>query len=437
MTGKTISHAISNISTKYIDEAADYAAKKKSHKPVWIKISRAAACLAMLAAALTLVILPNVTGRINEILPENPDDNFLHPSGEIVPADIPEKFVAIRSLLAQETVSEMAAVVDHISIGPYTGLYEKVSSVESTVLSESIGNAVSGEDGWYYVLGHSDMQYLIRNDEETYSLWKFSSFNEENYPYSFVLEHVYQIVSSDQIHAITVSPAKMDNSAEGIAIQEKIGTIQITDREEIDEMYQILCSLTCYGSNHWDMIDTGAVDAPADAEPSAHQAVLLGRYLSVETDYGNEIDGLKYTAVSNMFYEFSGIAYNRLSKEQAERVKDILGIETTVDSFESQTDQGIAHSTDENRDPFLVEASGTNVSLEYITELQEKVSNAMLHGELPFVVTSAVYENPYRLHVVVTSNAESDLQKLQELDSAGGALEIQYDPATGNAVEKY
>lgn len=69
------------------------------------------------------------------------------------------------------------------------------------------------------------------------------------------------------------------------------------------------------------------------------------------------------------------------------------------------------------------------ITLEYITELQAKVSTAMSNGDLPFVSSSAVYENPYRLHVVVTSTAENDLSKLEAFDTIGGALEIEYDTA--------
>lgn len=74
------------------------------------------------------------------------------------------------------------------------------------------------------------------------------------------------------------------------------------------------------------------------------------------------------------------------------------------------------------------------ITLEYITELQAKVSAAMSNGDLPFVSSSAVYENPYRLHVVVSSNAENDLSKLEAFDTTGGALEIEYD-ATPISVE--
>lgn len=65
-----------------------------------------------------------------------------------------------------------------------------------------------------------------------------------------------------------------------------------------------------------------------------------------------------------------------------------------------------------------------------------KVSTAMSNGELPFVSSSAVYENPYRLHIIVTSNAETDLSKLKAFDTIGGALEIEYDANHISAVEE-
>ena len=76
----------------------------------------------------------------------------------------------------------------------------------------------------------------------------------------------------------------------------------------------------------------------------------------------------------------------------------------------------------------LLENTNTDVSLEYVTDLQTKVSGAMMNHEMPFVISSSVYENPYRLHVVVTSNAEEDLQRLRDLDTLGGVLEIEYAP---------
>lgn len=49
MKKKTISDAITNISTEYIEKAADYTAVKKACKPVWLKWVAMAACFAVVA----------------------------------------------------------------------------------------------------------------------------------------------------------------------------------------------------------------------------------------------------------------------------------------------------------------------------------------------------------------------------------------------------
>ena len=90
--------------------------------------------------------------------------------------------------------------------------------------------------------------------------------------------------------------------------------------------------------------------------------------------------------------------------------------------------------SDNGAGTILFENTNTDASLEYVTELQTKVSSALMNHEVPFVISSSVYENPYRLHVVVTSNAEEDLQKLQDLDTIGGVLEIEYSPANTNSL---
>lgn len=74
-----------------------------------------------------------------------------------------------------------------------------------------------------------------------------------------------------------------------------------------------------------------------------------------------------------------------------------------------------------------IETANVTITLKYITELQAKISTAMSNGDLPFVSSSAVYENPYRLYITVYSNLENDLEKLKAFDTIGGALEIVYD----------
>ena len=105
----------------------------------------------------------------------------------------------------------------------------------------------------------------------------------------------------------------MDNTDAGKAAQAAIGTNTITDKKDIETIYQILSSLTCLGENRWDLIDYGDAEAETDGQSSSSEAVWLGRSLTLTTGFGNEIDGLKYTAVSDMFYEYSGIAYEPLS----------------------------------------------------------------------------------------------------------------------------
>ena len=439
MKEKRLLKVLGEIDEKYIEEAAPVEKKRRTAGNMHLfRWGAAAACLCLVCVSAITISnifkskLPpgsGVTAIPMQDVGQTTDLNGEQTAGE------QESFAAISSLLTDggHGITEQALDLGKVSIGQYMGIYEKVQSVESAILSENKGKNISGTEEWYYVSGHTDMQYLIRNNNGEYSLWKFSCFDGGEYPYSDVLELVYQIDSADAISEIVVSPARMDNTDEGKAIQEKIGTHIITDREEISTIYDVLSSLTCYGRNHWEMIDNGSMDAPADAELSSHQAVWLGRYLLIVTDYGNEIDELKYSAVSNMFYEFSGIAYNRLTEEQATDICEIIGIVAEWEEDQSSSEMEVdGHHSQEALPDYADEPDeaerNTNASLEYVMELQNKVSNAMRNHELQFVISSAVYENPYRLHVVVTSDSEDDLQKLKDLDTTGGVLEIEYVP---------
>lgn len=66
-------------------------------------------------------------------------------------------------------------------------------------------------------------------------------------------------------------------------------------------------------------------------------------------------------------------------------------------------------------------------SYKYLTELQNKISKKMIDKEFTFVTKSAVMENNNNIKVTVTSNKESELNKIKALDTIGGAIEIQYD----------
>ena len=53
MNAKKFSDAMSELDTKYVDEALNY--KKKSRKPVWVKWGAMAACLCLIVAAIITV----------------------------------------------------------------------------------------------------------------------------------------------------------------------------------------------------------------------------------------------------------------------------------------------------------------------------------------------------------------------------------------------
>ena len=70
-------------------------------------------------------------------------------------------------------------------------------------------------------------------------------------------------------------------------------------------------------------------------------------------------------------------------------------------------------------------------TLAYLTELQEKITNAMVNKEIPFVVSSGVYEMTNNIVVVVTTNDETTLAKLYALDTIGGAIKVEYSTGAG------
>ena len=153
-------------------------------------------------------------------------------------------------------------------------------------------------------------------------MWEFACFDSSGYSYSDVMQSVYGIDSIDKIAEIRVRPSDADNTDYGKKLQEQTGEFTVKDRKDIDTVYRCLMSLECYGDDNWDMIEYRG----SDDEACSGDAVKLGRYITIVTDDGNEIDRLKYTAVSDMFYEYGGVTYSRLTDEQAENMRSILKI---------------------------------------------------------------------------------------------------------------
>lgn len=66
-------------------------------------------------------------------------------------------------------------------------------------------------------------------------------------------------------------------------------------------------------------------------------------------------------------------------------------------------------------------------SYNYLTELQNKISDKMRNKELSFVVSSEVAEDINKIRIVVTTNSEEDINRVRKLDTLGGAILIKYN----------
>ena len=426
MKKEELFEAIGKINSETIERNASF--RRDDHKVVnWKRWIVAVASLAVIVGA-GLFAYHQLGINDKSTYPDEGIEGIVSLPQEDLPEQ--EKMVDISSLLlAQGDMREEALRISQVRIGDYTAFYEGVDSVSDDVLAASRGKELEENRGWYKVSGHEELQYLIQESDGECTLWKFGSFLSEEYSYKDVLEMVYGITSAEDIRKVTVTAANMDNSDEGKRIQEEIGQYEIAGSLELHQLYDILFDLTCYGSNHWDMIDYG------DDDVGMTKSVQMGRYLAIELDNGIIIDSMKYTAVSGMFYEYGGVAYNRLSVQDKETVDRIFQIENCIDDSlgdlpESPAEdvpiENTASSQTEDvpvNENTYQEAHGYSEDIECI---QAAISQAMVDKELPFVISSSIYENPVRIVVTVNTTDEASISKVKAFDTVGGIIEIIY-----------
>lgn len=319
-----------------------------------------------------------------------------------------ESYVDVKEILASSegNITEEVLRIAEVKIGPYTARYREIPAAHAELLEDSLGGEVEGNEGWFRLSGHGDAGYLLSDADGECALWEFGYFISDEYPYRDVLELIYGVTSPDEIKSVSVKPSRVDNTDAGRKLQQEIGTREITDEADLEKLYHVLTGLTCYGHNHWDRIDYGANDA------GMLDAVRYGRMLTITLRNGIGMEALQYTAVSGMFYEYGGVAYNRLSEQDKKMVEDILGIERPFRSSELPVEETVYR-----------EAHGYS---EEVESIQAAISDAMMKKELPFVTSSAILENPVRIEVRVNTREEELLQKVRDLDTVGGIVEIVY-----------
>lgn len=119
MTRKTISDAITNISSEYIEKAADYTATKKPHKPIWAKWAAMAACL----CAVAMIAIP-IIQHYNYVADNEPQKELTvaeamayEPFGALYPETIPDGYVLENERVGLYGETVMKAVYCNDSTG--------------------------------------------------------------------------------------------------------------------------------------------------------------------------------------------------------------------------------------------------------------------------------------------------------------------------------
>jgi len=96
MKGKAISDAITNISTQYIEKAADYTVTKKAHKSGWMKWCAMAACLCLVAISVFALLPkqtePNIPEKLTAPHFMIDENTFMISSYLSISEDIPDGF---------------------------------------------------------------------------------------------------------------------------------------------------------------------------------------------------------------------------------------------------------------------------------------------------------------------------------------------------------
>ena len=232
-------------------------------------------------------------------------------------------FIAESQNISNTEVQYLKRVSINGKIAEY---HQVLENDKINLLDNGIGKPLENTEDWYRISGYDQLQYIIQKEGDTLTLWQFSSFlvnnddtNITTYSYGTVLQEIYGVTSAQDIVSVTVTPANMNNTDEGKALQQEIGTMTITNKKDIETLYNTLSTITCYGANKWNMIGIGD-------DTNSLEEVYKGRYLTFTLKNGMQIDSLKYTAISSRFYEYDGIVYDRLEESVATQIEKILGI---------------------------------------------------------------------------------------------------------------
>ena len=242
-----------------------------------------------------------------------------------------------------------------VSVGNYVADYEKLP-VKPEELSALVGETYDTDsfilnndhiepiDGvLYQLIGCDNKKYLILCDtNQNHSVWQFRCFRTANqkmqeqfpaaefpetYLYAEVLSLIYGVKSSDDIVAITITADDYDRTPEGKKIGDLIGTDRLSKRRHINTIYNILATMSCYGSNtDKKVMGTPRTDLSLQTEIDYAMPgeMWLRRELTLELEDGTTVAGMKYTAVWGAFFEQNSLWYAPLKETDMEWIHSLF-----------------------------------------------------------------------------------------------------------------
>lgn len=173
---------------------------------------------------------------------------------------------------------------------------------------------------WYFLAGYSDLQYIVEECDNEYSLWRFSYVYGDEYntdTYDEILRNIYGICSSDDIFMLSgVSPYIHigDQISTGGASYEGVAT---TD-SDIDYIYYVMSQMTCLGNRSWILL----TDYP---EHTLDEIVSNSVNLLIFTEDGKILTNFYYSDLAGCFYELdTGIVYSKVSDDAKAKLYEIF-----------------------------------------------------------------------------------------------------------------
>jgi hypothetical protein len=215
--------------------------------------------------------------------------------------------------------------------------------------------------------------------------------------------------------------AKWGSVAAVLALVVSMGTLYIrgnmgaTSGTSTSDAAVMIAEIDNGGEKSGDIADLYEV-AEAEVEEEATEDVTINKS-STDNSNGNDIATDKYMS-------------DNTTADTSNKPEDLRdGTSSSQSQISSSASSYMAEDSADYSSDIPVDESTYSEARKYsdeLMDLQNRISTAMGNGELPFVVVSAIYENPDRLHVEVTTDDEDLINKLKAYDTTGELLEIEY-----------